>query len=107
MSAFRFFAVAALSLALAAPASARDPSRTRLLAAPDPSKVGETVKLIAEVDGLGRGAPTGSVSFADGSAPLGSATLSSVGMGLGTLATGLYHICASTSTSRQVLGVQL
>ncbi|MBY6242726.1 chromosome condensation regulator RCC1 [Methylosinus sp. Sm6] len=98
MSAFRFFAVAALSLALAAPASARDPSRTRLLAAPNPSKAGQAVKLAAEVDGLGRGAPTGSVSFADGSASLGSATLSSVGTGLGTLAAGERHICALTST---------
>ncbi|MBY6242728.1 chromosome condensation regulator RCC1 [Methylosinus sp. Sm6] len=98
MSAFRLLAVAALTLALAAPAFARDPSRTRLLAAPDPAKAGETVTLTAEVDGLGGGAPTGKVSFSDGSVALGSGTLSSIGTGHGTLATGYGHICALTST---------
>ncbi|MBY6242725.1 Ig-like domain repeat protein [Methylosinus sp. Sm6] len=97
MSAFRFFAVAAMTLALAAPAMARDPSRTRLLAAPNPSKAGQSVKLTAEVDGLGRGAPTGTVSFADGAVSLGSATLTFKGAGQATLATGFYHSCATTS----------
>ncbi|MBY6242727.1 Ig-like domain repeat protein [Methylosinus sp. Sm6] len=97
MSAFRLLAVAALSLALAAPAFARDPSRMRLLAAPNPSKAGEAVTLTAEVDGLGRGAPTGKVSFSDGSVALGSGTLSRVGAGQAVLAAGAYHKCALTS----------
>jgi alpha-tubulin suppressor-like RCC1 family protein len=96
MSAFRFFAVAALTFAFAAPALAKSASRTRLLASPNPSTAGQTVTLVAEVDGLGGGAPTGTVKFVDGSAVLGSATLTFKGAGQATLAAG-YQSCALTS----------
>jgi alpha-tubulin suppressor-like RCC1 family protein len=82
-----------LSFVLAAPAFAKDASRTRLLASPNPSQPGQTVTLTAEVDGLGGGAPVGKVSFADGSAALGTATLSPYGAGQATVAAGGSHSC--------------
>jgi alpha-tubulin suppressor-like RCC1 family protein len=96
MSAFRHLAVAALSLAIAAPAFAESPTRVRLLSSPNPSKLGQTVKLSAEVDGLGGGAPTGTVSFADGYALLGKGALSPHGAGQATLAAGVRFTCSLT-----------
>jgi alpha-tubulin suppressor-like RCC1 family protein len=96
MNALRFFAVAVLSLAVAGPAFAKSASRTRLLTAPNPSRVGETVVMTAEVDGLGDGAPTGSVTFKDGVQVLGSSALSLNGAGQSTLAAGNSHSCALT-----------
>ncbi|WP_099831848.1 MULTISPECIES: RCC1 domain-containing protein [Methylosinus] len=93
MSAFRFVAAAILSLALAAPAFAESASRTRLLSRPNPTKLGQTVKLVGEVDGLG-GAPTGTVGFADGAITLGAGPLSPYGAGQATLSMGGQHSCA-------------
>ncbi|OBS51708.1 hypothetical protein A8B73_14880 [Methylosinus sp. 3S-1] len=89
----RWLAVAILSLSLAAPAVAASASRTRLMAQPGSSKAGLAVKLIAEVDGLGGGAPTGTVSFSEGGVALGAGTLSAFGAGQATLASA----CALTS----------
>jgi alpha-tubulin suppressor-like RCC1 family protein len=78
-----------------APALAQKATHTRLRSSPpNATKVGETVKLLAEVDGLGGGAPNGSVSFLDGSVPLGSVALSPYTSGTGALALGGNHGCA-------------
>jgi alpha-tubulin suppressor-like RCC1 family protein len=97
MNAFRFVCVA-LSVALAAPAFAKDASRTRLLTAPNPAKLGQTVKLVGEVDGFGGGAPTGTANFTDGDVALGAGTLSPYGAGQATLGVGHAHSCALPAT---------
>jgi alpha-tubulin suppressor-like RCC1 family protein len=95
MRLFNFLMVAALSGLVTAPALAQKATHTRLLSSPpNATKVGETVKLRAEVDGLGGGAPNGSVSFLDGSVPLGSVALSPYTSGTGALALGGFHSCA-------------
>ncbi|OBS51711.1 hypothetical protein A8B73_14895 [Methylosinus sp. 3S-1] len=93
MNAFRFVCAAALSLALVAPAFAKSASRMRLLASPDPAKIGRTVRLQAEVDGRGLG-PTGKVTFSDGAVVIGAALLSRIGAGQATLTGGATHACA-------------
>jgi alpha-tubulin suppressor-like RCC1 family protein len=95
MRLFNFLMVAALSGLVTAPALAQKATHTRLLSSPpNATKVGETVKLLAEVDGLGGGAPNGSVSFLDGSVPLGSVALSPYTSGTGALTAGTDHSCA-------------
>jgi alpha-tubulin suppressor-like RCC1 family protein len=95
MRLFDFLLVAALSGLVTAPALAQKATHTRLRSSPpNATKVGETVKLLAEVDGLGGGAPNGSVSFLDGSAPLGSVALSPYTPGTGALTVGAIHSCA-------------
>jgi hypothetical protein len=96
-AALRCLAVAILSLSLAAPALAQSASRTRLRTPPNSSQAGQTVKLIAEVDGIGGGAPTGTVSFSEGGVTLGAGTLSAYGAGQATLASSYGHACALTS----------
>ncbi|ATQ66632.1 MULTISPECIES: Ig-like domain repeat protein [Methylosinus] len=96
MTAFKILCVA-LSLALAAPAFAKSASRTRLLTSPNPAKLGQTVKLVGEVDGFGGGAPTGTVNFTDGDVALGAGTLSPYGAGQATLTANMWHVCALTS----------
>jgi alpha-tubulin suppressor-like RCC1 family protein len=93
MNALRCVAIALVSFALAAPAVAASASRTRLMAQPGSSKAGLAVKLVAEVDGLGGGAPTGTVSFSEGGVALGAGTLSAYGAGQATLTS----TCALTS----------
>jgi alpha-tubulin suppressor-like RCC1 family protein len=97
MRVFACLAVAALSVVIAAPAVAESPTRVRLVASPSPSKAGQSVLLQAEVDGLGGGAPTGTVTFKNGSVVLGATTLSPKGAGQGVLAAGAYHTCALNS----------
>jgi alpha-tubulin suppressor-like RCC1 family protein len=96
---FRKLVVVFLSFALVAPAFAQSASRTRFLSSPDPSRVGTTVRLTAEVDALGGGAPKGRVSFSDGSVALGTASLSHVGVGQALLSIGFRHVCAVTAAS--------
>jgi alpha-tubulin suppressor-like RCC1 family protein len=95
-----FLMVAALSGLVAAPALAQKATtHMRLLSSPlNSAKLGEAVTLSAEVDGLGGGAPNGSVSFLDGSVPLRPAALSPFTSGKGGLAAGLSHTCALTVT---------
>ncbi|MBY6240265.1 chromosome condensation regulator RCC1 [Methylosinus sp. Sm6] len=97
MEPVRFCVVATLSLALATPSLAESPTRTRLLAWPNPSTSGQRVALQAEVDGLGAGAPAGVVNFTDGARALGSARLSPFPAGRGVIALGVDHSCALTS----------
>ncbi|BGE83767.1 MULTISPECIES: Ig-like domain-containing protein [Methylosinus] len=92
MSAFKMFCVA-LCLVLAAPAFGKSASRTRLLTSPNPAKLGQTVKLVGEVDGFGGGAATGKVTFTDGDVTLGLGTLSPYGAGQATLSVGQWHNC--------------
>jgi hypothetical protein len=68
---------------------------TVVTAAPNPLDAGSPVTLTATVSG-GSGAPTGTVSFADGAAPLGTATL--VG-GTATLTTSALRAGAHTITA--------
>ncbi|ATQ66633.1 MULTISPECIES: regulator of chromosome condensation RCC1 [Methylosinus] len=98
MNFFKFLCLAS-ALALAAPALAQNASRTRLVTHPYSSKAGQTVKLVAEVDGLGGGAPTGTVSFAEGAVALGAGILSPYGAGQATLAGGSYHTCVLGAAS--------
>ncbi|ATQ66631.1 hypothetical protein Ms3S1_02000 [Methylosinus sp. 3S-1] len=91
MNALRFLAVAALSLALAAPAFAKSASRARLVTLPDPAKASQAVLLQAEVDGR-RGGPLGLVSLTDGSVSLGSAKLARAGARQATLFAGIRAI---------------
>ncbi|WP_370631417.1 chromosome condensation regulator RCC1 [Methylosinus sp. Sm6] len=70
----------------------------RLLSLANPSAPGARVTLRAEVDGLGGGAPTGSVSFADGSVHMGSARLAVLGAGQAAYSAGGGHTCALSQT---------
>jgi hypothetical protein len=97
MNALRLFAVAALSLALAAPAFGKSASRTRLVTWSNPAKVGAVVRMQAEVDGFAGRAPTGTASFANGAVVLGSGTLSPKGAGQATLSVNGFFSCAMTS----------
>jgi hypothetical protein len=54
-------------------------STTTLSASPSPATVGQSVTLTATVSSTSAGAPTGTVSFLDGSATLGSVSLSANG----------------------------
>lgn len=89
--------VGALILALAAPAFAQNATRTILIPAPSPSAVGQRVTLTAFVDALGGAAPTGSVTFLDGTTTLGAGVLRSAGAGQATLAGGYLFGCALTN----------
>lgn len=94
---FRFLAVAASAVAIATPASATSATRTRLWSSPNPSQVGQAVQLRVEVDGLGGGAPAGTVALADDARALGSAVLSPYGAGQAAVAAGSAHSCALTA----------
>lgn len=98
---FRFLTpllAVALILGQASPTLAQSASRARLLVSPSPSFFGQAVGLTAEVDGLGGGAPTGLVTFADGATTLGAAGLVAPGAGQATLkASHADHACALTN----------
>jgi alpha-tubulin suppressor-like RCC1 family protein len=97
MRLFNFLLVAALSGLATAPALAQKATHTRLLSSPPgATKLGETVKLLAEVDGLGGGVPMGAVTFRDGSVSLASVALSAYTPGTGALSVGSAHSCALT-----------
>jgi alpha-tubulin suppressor-like RCC1 family protein len=70
---------------------------TTLVSTPNPSASGQTVELIATVNSLGGGVPAGSVSFRNGAAEIGRASLSGVLAGNGVIAAGGTHSCALTS----------
>ena len=80
------FAAITATFALAPHADAQNLTRSLLFASPNHTAVGETVNLTAQVDGLGGGAPTGSVDFTDNGVALGSSTLVAEGAGQATLA---------------------
>jgi alpha-tubulin suppressor-like RCC1 family protein len=97
MSAFRLLAIAALALAIASPAFAKSVSRARLVTWPNPSKLGQPAVMLAEIDGLGGGAPKGIVTFTEGDTILGSRPINPYGAGQATLAAGIGHSCALTA----------
>jgi MYXO-CTERM domain-containing protein len=73
------------------------PSTTTLASAANPSVFGQPVQLTATVTGTGT-TPTGTVTFLDGGAPIGSATLNGAGQATlttSTLAVGSHSLTAS------------
>lgn len=86
----------AFAVLLAFPALAQNVTRTQLVTA-SPTRVGQAVLMTAEVDALGGGAATGSVTFADNATSLGAAPLKALGAGQATLAAGYEHTCAVTN----------
>jgi alpha-tubulin suppressor-like RCC1 family protein len=97
MKLFRLLAIVALALVFAAPSFAKSVSRARLISWPNPSKLGQPAVLLAEIDGLGGGAPKGIVTFTEGDAVLGSRPINPYGAGQATLAAGFWHSCALTA----------
>ncbi len=87
-----------LSPVLVTMASAQNVTRTRLVASPSVSTYGAPVELTAEVDGLGGGAPSGTVEFFGGETKLGVASLQAAGART-TIAGGLDRTCALTSVA--------
>lgn len=78
----------------------KNSSTTTLISAPNPSAFGQAVTFTASVSAAGgaSGIPTGSVSFSDGSATIGTATLDANGKGtlsLTSLTAGTHNISAS------------
>jgi hypothetical protein len=70
---------------------------TSLTATPNPLTIGQTLTLTATVQGSGSTPPGGSVSFMNGSTPLGTGLLNSSGVATLTLATlgvGTYNVTA-------------
>ena len=70
---------------------------TSLIASPNPVTAGQAVTLTATVQGSGNTAPTGRVSFLNGSAPLGTANLNASGvatLSTTSLAAGNYSLTA-------------
>jgi len=61
------------------------------------ARIGTTVTLIAEVDGLGGGAPSGTVTFTDGTTVLGTAPLRRIGTSRATLVKGPGFTCVVTT----------
>lgn len=89
-------ATCALIVLAVLPASAQDATRVRLITA-SPSAIGQPLTLTAQVDSLGGDRPTGLVTFTDGAAILGSASLSVLGAGQETLAAGDGSTCVISS----------
>jgi uncharacterized repeat protein (TIGR03803 family) len=80
-------------------------STTALVASPDPSKAGQTVKFTATVSSTA-GVPTGTVAFLDGSTTLGTATLAK-GKAIyrtATLSQGSHNITAVYQGSADFIG---
>jgi hypothetical protein len=73
---------------------------TTISSSPNPSNVGQSVAFTATVTPQGKGTPTGTVSFLDGTTNLGNATLSSSGVAaltISTLAVGSHNLTATYS----------
>jgi alpha-tubulin suppressor-like RCC1 family protein len=99
MSGRQFFAAAFAALAFAAanPAFGQSASSAIIQSSANPSLPGQSVTFTATVAGNGNGAPTGSVTFKDGSTALGGAiALNTLGAG-NPIAVGAYHTCALTA----------
>lgn len=94
---FRILSFAAIVLVGAASSAlAQSATQTRLLSLQNPSAAGAPVRLRAEVDGLG-GAPTGWLTFWDGTTRVGVGQLvSPTGAGQETIDSGSFHSCALT-----------
>lgn len=69
---------------------------TELTSTPNPSSFGSAVEFTAEVTALGGGAPTGSVSFRDGTSSIGSGGLDAIGVGH-SLSAGAHFTCVLTT----------
>lgn len=97
--AIRIFGLAACVLIGAGTsAMAQSATQTRLLSLDNPSVAGAPVRLRAEIDGLGGGAPTGWATFWDGTTRIGWKQLGSpTGAGQELLAAGGHHSCALTA----------
>jgi alpha-tubulin suppressor-like RCC1 family protein len=91
---------------LAFPTSSLAASATRTVvgASPDPAAIGASVTIFADVDAVGGGAPTGKVTFYDGTKTLGAALLSLVGAGQASIAAGGLHSCALATTGLKCWG---
>lgn len=83
-----------------------NPTTISLTSAPNPSTLGQIVKLTATVTGQGSGTPTGAVTFNDGSTPLGTSPLSGSTATLSTasLALGLHSVNAVYSGDSNFTG---
>ena len=73
------------------------PTKTALVSSPNPSNFGQLVTFTATVTSTGKGAPTGTVSFFDGTTNLGTSPLNSSGVAtfmISTLTVGTHSITA-------------
>ena len=80
---------------LAAPARAAS-TETTVSSTLNPSSFGQSVTFKALVAGFGGGAPSGTVTFKDGTTTLGSGAVDTLGVGY-SIAVGENHTCALTS----------
>src|ERR1035437_7254217 len=79
---------------------------TNLAASPNPVTAGQALTLTATVPGSGSTAPSGTVSFLNGSTPLGTATLNASGvatLSTSSLAAGTYSLTVQYSGSTRFL----
>jgi hypothetical protein len=79
---------------------------TSLVASPNPVTVGQALALTATVSGSGTSTPAGTVSFLNGSTPLGTATLNASGvatLSTASLAAGTYSLTAQYTGSNSFL----
>lgn len=91
-----YLALGGFVTALSGSAFAQSATRTQLVATPSPSKAARVVTMIADVDGLGGGAPRGSVSFSVGDL-LGMGVLRVPGAGQAAFGGIGYHNCGLSS----------
>ncbi len=87
---------ASTSLAVTQTVDGNMPSAATLSSSLNPSAYSQTVTLTATVAGEGGGAPSGTVTFKDDTATLGTGTVNAVGVGYPVAGGGL-HSCALTS----------
>jgi len=79
------------------PLQVLDTTTTSLVASPNPVTAGQALVLTATVEGVGDTSPAGTVSFLNGSTPLGTATLNASGvatLSTASLAAGTYSLTA-------------